>query len=865
MLLISSCGVKRKNFIAKGFHRTTTLFNYLYNGEIIWKEGVKQIDAAYRVPPEGYIPVWWAGTEDDATSFASNFESAIEKSEIALQKHNHPDNKWFDELRFLIGRSWFYKRNYLLAIKNFEHVIKTYPESKIIPDVYLWLVKTHYMDDNSTMALKLIEETLPKMELTKRQRGELAMVQAQVYLDEDKFDEVLRTLNADKKNIKGNTNRARAYFLLGQIYADRGDFSRAYENFHKVTKLNTDYELIFNAKLNIAKGFINEQNGTAEVKKLRRLLKKMLRDEKNIDYKDRVYYEMAMLDLKLNNKPAAIDNLQNAIAANTNNQRQKALSYYKIGQIYFYDLRDFTNAEVYFDSASTSITRDAPEYREISTISRTLKEYVGFVKTIHLQDSLLVVSNMSDGELGSYVDKLIADKEKREAEAQAQQIEELNQLNDPNLFKQFGENKNTKRSSEFYFDAPNLISNGRIEFQQRWGTRKNEDNWRRKNKRLEAAEEEEEVIVEVSEAEIKKYGSKERAQMIKNVPRTNEDRTAAHLMVSEALYGLGQVYQNKLDIPDSAIAVYGRLIGRYPDSEYSLKARYALFKLFKDQGKEDLAARYKAEICAKYPDSRYCKYCRGEQVEEATDEQNEEFISAYTALFSTYNRQEYETCIEFSNFITIRFPASAEIPKVYMIRGKAFGFMGQKDSLISIYEYIKLNYPESNVIPEVKRTLGLISGVPEGGPSTGGDTFGIDDPGKDNPKYKGFTLTRKPHEKVYVVMLLDKNNIKSNDLQLKINQFNKKLYQEKRLNVSIFLYRNKFHMPYISQFDDEQSALSYIKNVSKEPGISELFDAPTEKMVFISPANFRTAYGKKRFEDYFVFYENMVLKSLNGK
>lgn len=78
---------------------------------------------------------------------------------------------------------------------------------------------------------------------------------------------------------------------------------------------------------------------------------------------------------------------------NTNNQRQKALSYYKIGQIYFYDLKDFTHAQVYFDSASSAINPEAPEYREISTISTTLKEYVGYLNTINLQDSLLQLVN----------------------------------------------------------------------------------------------------------------------------------------------------------------------------------------------------------------------------------------------------------------------------------------------------------------------------------------------------------------------------------------------------------------------------------------------------------------------------------------
>lgn len=852
--------------MARKYHSTTSLFNYLYNGEVVYGEGVKQINAAYRVPPEGYIPVWYAGTEEDAKAYGSNFEKAIEKSEVALQKHNQKDNKYFDDLRFLIGRSWFYKRNYVLAIKNFEHIIKTWPESKLIPDIYLWMVKTYYMDDNGTLALKLLQEKLPKMPLKKRQRGELALVTAQVHLDEGNYDEVVRTLNANKKAIKGANNKARAHYLLGQLYQDQKSYTKAYENYKKVTKLNTDYELIFNAKLNLAKLMITEQDGAADNAKLRRLLKRMLRDEKNIDYKDRVYYEMAMLDIKSGNQKGAIENLKLSILSNTTNQRQKALSYYKVGQIYFYDLKDFPHAQVYFDSASAAITRDAPEYREISTISATLKEYIGYTNTIHLQDSLLALSKMSEKELDSYVNDLLEEQKRKKEEQEAKELEELNRLNDPNLFNQV-ETKQTQRGSDFYFDTPDLVNSGRIEFEQKWGSRKNEDNWRRKNKALQVGEEiaSTEDPVELSAEDVEKYGSKEKARMIKMVPRTPEDKQLANDKVVEAMYGLGGVYNNKLNMPDSAIAVFTRLVERFPGSDYALRSQYALFKIYSTKGDQATAEEYAQSICGKHPDSRYCRYTRGEKVEDETAAEFEDFQSAYKALLETFRNKEYSTCLEFSNFIASAFPDASGMPEVLMIRGKAYGYTGERDSLKSIYTFIKTNYPESDVIPEVTRTLMLMGGslpndmggAPKDQPGGSG--------GGEEARYAGFTTELKANEKIYVVMLLNKEKIKTSDLQVKLNDFHSKYFQANRLNVSVFLYKNEFHMPYISQFDDYGSAMSYIRAADKEPDIADLFTMPEEKIMVISPANFRTAYGKKRMEDYVLYYENVLLKSINGK
>jgi tetratricopeptide (TPR) repeat protein len=857
--------VRRNNPVARSFHNTTSLFNYQYNATLKLKEGVQKINAAYRVPPEGFIPVWFAGTEEDAKANTTTFDNSIEICEIALQKHNQKDNKWIDNFRYNIGRAWFYKRNYILALSNFEFVLKKYPDSKLVPLIYVWMVKTHYMDDNSTQAMKILEEDLAHMDLKKKERGELALVKAQVQLDQGKYEEVQRTLNSNKDFIKGASNRARVHYLLGQLYESQDQYTKAYENYKLVTKINTDYELIFNAKLNMAKLMIAEQEGVAESDKLMRTLKKMLKDEKNIDYRDRVYYEIAMLDLKLGKKKTAIKNLKRSIAANTDNQRQKALSYYKVGQIYFYDLKDFSNAQVYFDSASSAINEDAPEYREISTISATLKEYVGYIHTIELQDSLLTLSKLSDKALESYVDDYLEAAAKRKEEEDQKKLDEMNALNDPNLFNQFGETE--KRSgSGFYFDSPDNVSSGKIKFEQVWGARKNEDNWRRKNKALVVAETEETVgTVAVTEEEVKKYGSADKARMIKSVPRTDEARAEARGKVEEAMYGLAQVYNNKLNILDSAIAVYQRLVARFPDSEYALKSRYALFKIYKDKADEENANEQKRKICSIAPASRYCKYCNNETFEDGSKESMENFASAYKALLETFQRKEWITTIEFSNFIISQFPEDQGLAEVYMMRGKSYGSMGQKDSLVSIYTYTKANYPDADVIPEVNRTLALLAGnkpsdAPKGNDNNGGGSDNGN--GTDNPKFAGFEPGRKQHEKVYVVFLVKKEKLQTNELQQKVNEFNGKYFADKRLNVSVFLYQNQFHMPYISQFDTERDALAYLSSLKKDTELSNLFTEEGERAAFISPVNFRTAYGKKRMEDYFLYYDEVILPTV---
>ena len=124
--MLISCGPQRKNFIAKGYHNTTSIFNWYYNGELVWKEGVTKINEQFKVPPEGYIPVLYYGDENTAKGSYADFDQAIEKCEMIIFKH--PNSKWIDNSRYLIGRSHFYKQNYYVALQNFENVVKKYPD-----------------------------------------------------------------------------------------------------------------------------------------------------------------------------------------------------------------------------------------------------------------------------------------------------------------------------------------------------------------------------------------------------------------------------------------------------------------------------------------------------------------------------------------------------------------------------------------------------------------------------------------------------------------------------------------------------------------------------------------------------------------
>ena len=119
-----------------------------------------------------------------------------------------------------------------------------------------------------------------------------------------------------------------------------------------VVKKSNDYDLAFSAKMQIAQLYAGDsglQSGD-----LISYLEKLLRDEKNDEYRDQIFYQYALQELSNNETVKAMDYLNQSIRANLSNQRQKALSYYKMGQLSF-AVQDYDNAQDCYDTAALSI------------------------------------------------------------------------------------------------------------------------------------------------------------------------------------------------------------------------------------------------------------------------------------------------------------------------------------------------------------------------------------------------------------------------------------------------------------------------------------------------------------------------------
>lgn len=879
-----ACNKESTTFGARLYHRTTSYFNGYYNANLLFQETVAKMEAAYPFPDVGFVEPMYFGDETTIQSYKSDFEKIIEKNDAVIFKH--PNGSYVDNCRLLTGKSWFYQRDYLRALRNFKAVIDSFPESKDIPQAWFWTAQTHYQEGNIELAQTVLREQIlevDSLEISERLAGEIALFRVKLALDRDNPKEAAQILEENIEFIYPQTRKVRSHFLLGQLFAAAGQFPQSLEYFTEVTKSNSPYDIIFRAKLKIARLYVDFQQGADDELRIYEYLTALQKDPKNEDYLDQIFYEFALLELKKDSLHPALSYLNQSVRANRTNSRQKAMSYYKAGQIYFYSLRDYPSAQLYYDSAATAIQPKEPEYQEIKDLAATLKDYVTHIRTIHYQDSMLYLSKLPQDKLDAIVDSLVALEEKRRLEEEEKQKKALasegqgNDLLNPMLQQQMDRmDASGPNAGAWYFDNPSAVTNGRLQFQQTWGQRANEDNWRRSKKNTitelnpDGAGDEKTASAE-DPALAAKFG--DRAVYYKDIPTTPEQEAAVKALIEEAMYRLGQIYQLKLNEPDSAMAMYERELDRFPYGEFNLPARYALYQLYKAKG-NPLYQALESYIVNEHPQTIYAYLILGKDP-RLLKQDIEDFDYAYTGLFSAYQRKQYETSLGFSEYLLAQtqFLGNPEInlAEVQYIRGMSYGYLGVQDSLRTILSQVISTYPEAAVTPVARKTLDFLEkGVPTvtvtaapttpdpATPTPKANDGNLADPA--NPKYQGFSKDLTPGDKVFVLMFVNKESVDKNVVNTKLAEFNNRLYKDANLRVFTFMYQQSHLLPYISQFKSIEDAAKYIVDLQKEPFYKEILKSEADEIFYITHSNFKVAYGQKRMEDYIPFYKNVLTK-----
>ena len=174
---------------------------------------------------------------------------------------------------------------------------------------------------------------------------------------------------------------------------------------------NPEYEVDFYARLYLAQ--VTEISRSKNVNAARKSFRKLLKDNKNKEFKDKIFYEMGVFEFKQKNLNEAIADFNKSIREGTN-RRIDGEAYLRLGEIYYDTLRKYELSQAYYDSAINALPKDYEGYEAIKARQEILDEFVKHLNTIKWQDSLLSMANMDSAGLRMKIDSSFPGKKSAE-------------------------------------------------------------------------------------------------------------------------------------------------------------------------------------------------------------------------------------------------------------------------------------------------------------------------------------------------------------------------------------------------------------------------------------------------------------------
>ena len=903
-LILTGCSTQKNTAQSRWWHAFNAKYNTYYNGTLAYIDGSLEKETGNKDNYTEQIPLYTVSNKNSREIGKANFDRAIEKCEKAIHQHSikrrpewtknrrktAKDIEWLSRREYnpflwkawmLMGRSQFYQGDFESAAATFSYMSRLYAtQPAIYGKARAWLAKC-YIEQNWNYDAEDVIRNMLRDSIHWRAQKEWDYTFADYYIHTGNAEQAIPYLRKVISHEMRRKQKAREWYLMGQLQASIGNKKEAYKAFRHVIRQNPPYELAFNARIAMTEVMAKDNAG-----KMISRLKRMAASDNNKEYQDQIYYAIGNIHLSRKDTLQAITAYEKGNQKSTRNGIEKGVLLLHLGDLYW-TKEKFSDARRCYGEAIGLLDKDRKDYQQLANRSKVLDELVPYTDAVQLQDSLQQLARMSEKERNSAIDRVIDALKKKEKEERNRKAEEEaestlrqdggNLANNNNNFassnspqKNNENSANTPANGQWYFYSPLTVSQGKAQFQKLWGKRDNVDNWQRINKTVVAnaagaeemtdeqrdslaqAAEQEELLKQTSDSAVNDPHRRE--YYLAQIPFTPEQLAESNKLLEDGLYHAGVIFKDKLDnLPLSRKSLL-RLVNNHPDYAHLDDAYYHLYLLYSRERKPEMAQTYLQKLKAEYPESQWTTLLsdpyyaenakRGVQIED----------SLYTLTYQAFRDGEYDKVERNAQISRNRFPDGANRDKFLFIGGLSKLNDGDIKSCLADLKEVVSKYPDSRL----SEMAGMIINGVDAGRRLYGGKFDLNDVwtrrsielnDRDSTRQKGYS----PERNASFVFLLayDPDKTNENQLLFEMAKYNFTSYMARYFDINIEDLEG-LHRMQISGFNSYDEARQYANAVYQQPAIKRLLG--NVRAYVISEPNLKLLGTSHTYEEYEKFY-----------
>jgi tetratricopeptide (TPR) repeat protein len=645
--------------------------------------------------------------------------------------------------------------------------------------------------------------------------------------------------------------RVRLYFILGQLYEKMGEQAAAQNWFLKVIKSTPEYEMEFSARMHLA---VNYDGTPMSKKTIMKELNKMLKDSKNEDFRDQIYFAISEIARIDEDNPDRESNLAKSVAAYTKNDYQRTFSSVTLADIFF-QKEEYISAQAYYDTALMSLPQNYPNREGVIKKASILKDLVENLQIIQLQDSLQRIAKMSTGERNNWVNKMIAQYTEEERRLAKEESDRMLALAATQNFANINVNTGGQ-SGKWYFYNPGLVSQGATEFYRRFGNRKLEDNWRISNKTAISFEDMAEMNLgeKKQEDEFDEDGNpiikretdpKKPAYYTQDLPMTQGAIDSSNNLIMNAMYNASIIYYDQLNDLKRSNEMLQKIIQRFPNSDLALPAYFLLWVNYTKLNNIFKANEAKDAILTKYPDTDYAKLILNPNYYKKLAEAEKENEHRYEELYRVFSAKQWERTVQLADELLELTDDVTLTSKTTYLRAVAIGQLQGEEALKDALKQIIKNYPKEEVTELAKIYLSTLATTTQ---TSKKDEANDDDalsfnyerpaPVVENP------FNPNIDEQHHIILLVNVHKKAVNEVKYDVSNFNTTYFSLEHFNINSFYINNDEQLVTVSRFKGKTDAMDYYIALTHNNLFSHLIENKNITVYAISASNYSIFYNK---------------------
>ncbi len=747
MLSAAGCSARKNSAANRQYQAFITRYNIMFNGEEHYRQTLRDMERTYDDDFTRMLPVHPAEARHDpkAPQPQGDFGRSIEKAQKAIRlrsikkkprrqagRRSDPEyRRWMQREEYnpylhnawmLLARSRYMNGEFLPAATTFMYVANHFtwlPET--VAEARIWQARS-YIAEGWTGEAEATLGRVRESDLTSTDlKHQYSLACAGTALARRDWQGAVAPLRQAASTARGY-QKTRLTYLLGQAMLAAGDKSGAAEAFRRVEgSASSPYSMRFNARIRRSETVGLDAMSPEKLRGELKALARMTRYDRNARYLDQIHYAAGNIHMVLGDTAMAMHSYALAADRSERHGVDMALARLALGRLYF-ERADYDHAQPCYAEAVALLPDDFEGIRQIRDRSDVLDELAVYSRTVSLNDSLLRLADMPEAERLAVIDAIIerqrlADKARaEEEERQRRDAAAADNLADIPTAGSAASAPATfaRQESEgaWYFYNRQAIESGRAEFRRRWGIRKPEDNWRRRDKATFAGisgDEETDAAVpysaaasptpDASKAGAEATGGLSRASLLAQIPSDSISRHKAHEAIQEGLFNMGLILKDKLDDYTEARRHWNRLLRQYPDNIYRPELYHNLYLMAARTGDNDEAEHWRLLMAGEFADTPLGSAMANPDYLRDLKEMHSRQERLYAEAYEAYLADDNDSVRRAAQYAAAHWPTSPILPKFLFIDALTYATQGDTQEFRSRLKDLVEAYPEADVSP----------------------------------------------------------------------------------------------------------------------------------------------------------------------